>query len=114
MKDFESRLDLAKNVLRKLSSEFDVEAPKLMVKNMKQLHGFYVFNTITLNTNTLHDDIAEALRTVRHEFYHYLEDILCLPEGKSEMKAKRFEKNKLSLGVLPKTQRNLNIIFESV
>jgi len=107
VKDFESRFKIAQNVLSKLASEFEVEIPKLMVKNMKKLHGFYALDTITLNTNTLHNNLAEALRTVRHEFYHYLQDVLDLPEKKSELKAKRFEKDVFSLEILPKSQTKL-------
>jgi len=113
MKDLGFRFKTAKNMLRQLSLEFDVETPKLRIKPMKKLHGFYTLNTITINTDSLHTNLAETLRTVRHEFYHYLEDVLCLPERKSEMKAKRFEKNKLSLGLLPKNQTKLNTLLES-
>ena len=107
MKNLNFRLDTVKNVLAKLSNEFDVDKPELHFKNMKRLHGFYTFDAITLNLDTLHNNLAEAVRTVRHEFYHYLEDILSLPKKKSELKARRFEKNRLVLGILPKSQTKL-------
>jgi len=107
MKDFESRFEVVQNVLAKLSLEFGVEEPKLLAKSMKLLHGFYTLGTITLNLNTLHNNLSAAVKTVRHEFCHYLEDILWLPENKSELKARRFEKNVLALGVLPKNQTRL-------
>ena len=107
MKNLNFRFEYTKNILRKLCQEFDVETPKLTVKTMSKLHGFYTFNVITLNLETLQNNLAEALRTVRHEFYHYLQDVLDLPEKKSELKAKRFEKDMFSLEVLPKSQTKL-------
>jgi hypothetical protein len=107
MKDLNSRFEVVQNIVAKLSSEFGVEKPKLIVKSMSKLHGFYAVDVITLNLDTLHNNLSVAIKTVRHEFCHYLEDILDLPENKSEIKARRFEKNILALGILPKNQRKL-------
>ena len=107
MKDFNSRFEVVQNVLAKLSFEFGVDKPKLLVKHLSKLHGFYAIDVITLNSDTLHNNLSVAIKTVRHEFCHYLEDILNLPDNKSEMKARRFEKNILALGILPKNQTKL-------
>jgi len=109
MKDFESRLGVVKNILQKLSLEFGVKKPNLSLKSMERLHGFYTLNTITLNLNTLHNNLSTAIKTVRHEFCHYLEDALSLDECKSELKARRFEKNILALSILPKNQTRLGV-----
>jgi len=101
------RLEIVKKVLAKLAQEFNVEKPHLFIKPMKTLHGYYVIDEITLNSNTLRDNLSMAVKTVRHEFYHYLEDILSLDSRKSEVKARRFEKNILSLNILPKSQKKL-------
>lgn len=105
VKDFISRFELAQKLLIKLSREFGVDKPKLIVKPMNKYHGFYSWALITLNQKTLHDNLAEALRTVRHEFYHYLEDIYNLRQN--EFKAKRFEKDAFSTEILPRSQTRL-------
>lgn len=106
MKDLNSRIKALDIILEGLVTEFGVYFPKLSFKSMRSLHGFYASDKITINLNTLHNNLAEASRTLRHEFYHFLEDILSLDESKSELKAKRFEKGQLC-GILPKSQRKL-------
>jgi len=107
MKDFEKRFKLLCTVRDRLARDFGVEKPKLLAKNLKGIHGYYIFNKIIINLDTLHNNLSRAVETVRHEFCHYLMDFLVLDDRRSELKAKRFERNMLALGVLPINQRLL-------
>ena len=102
------RVRIIRNLIKKLSKEFGVDEPKLGFQDMELLHGFYLWcdEKIVLNNSICDLNLAEALRTVRHEFYHYLEDVLGLPEKRSELKAKRFEKGR-RVEVLSKYQTKL-------
>lgn len=106
-KDFHFRLDILKNVVSKLSKEFGVPEPKLKWKTLKGLYGYYAPNTIIVDFNILRLNLSQSVRTVRHEFYHYLQDEFCLDERKSEVKARRFEKDIWANGILPKGQKRL-------
>jgi len=105
--DHNTRLEVVKNVITNLAIEFGVDKPTLTLKHMSKLHGFYAIDVITLNSNTLHNNLSMAIKAVRHEFCHYLDDILNLPNNNSELKARRFEKNILSLSKLPISQTTL-------
>lgn len=101
MKDFDMRFNILDQVLSKLSKQYAVPKPKLFCEELKNVWGFYALGKITIRRSLLHSNLSTAVRTLRHEFYHYLEDELCLDERKSELKAKRFEKNIWSCEVLP-------------
>ena len=107
MKGLDFRKKILQNTLQRLTTDFGVPSPILQFKKMKRLHGFYTFFMITINLKTLEENLAEANRTLRHEFYHYLEYALSLPNKKSELKARRFEKKYLR-ETLPKTQKKLS------
>ena len=105
--DYTKRIVIIQNTVKRLCHEFGVPSPKLTIKPLKTLHGFYTLDEITLNFETLVNNLGEAVRTIRHEFAHYLEDYLALPQKKSELKAKHFENNIHALGLLPKNQKKL-------
>jgi len=104
LKDFDMRFNALDKVLSKLSKQYAVPKPKLLCKTLKKLWGYYAPNTIVISLRLLHRDLSTATRTLRHEFYHYLEDELCLDDRTTELKARRFEKNIWACEVLPITQ----------
>ena len=107
MKDVETRLHYLSRSLKGLAETFGVRKPNLLVTSLKKAHGFYALDTITINVATLRNNLSLALTTLRHEFCHYLQDELELDDRKPELNAIRFEKNILTLGVKPISQRLL-------
>ena len=103
-KDFHIRFNVLNTVLSNLSKQYAIPKPKLLCKPLKKLWGLYALGTITIDFKLLVSNLSTATRTLKHEFYHYLEDELPLDQRKSELKAKRFEKNILSCKVLPISQ----------
>lgn len=104
MKDFDVRFNVLDKVLSNLSKQYAVPKPKLLCKPLKKLWGYYAPDTIIISLSLLHSDLSTATRVLRHEFYHYLEYELDLHEQKSELKARRFEKNIWTCQILPISQ----------
>ena len=111
MKDLDKvvhfRFNILKKVISKLAREFGVPEPKLKWKISKGLYGYYAPDMIIVDFHILRLNLAQSVRTVRHEFYHYLQDEFCLDERKSEVKARRFEKDIWANEILPKGQKKL-------
>ena len=96
---------VAERLLRKLSREFKVPIPELIVESLPKLAGCYYCGEIHIDPNVLRS-LSETVKTVKHEFAHYLQDYFNLTK-KPEVHARRFETNRLALGVLPKNQTRL-------
>jgi len=93
-------------ILQKLSGEFDVPIPELIQASpQKHLSGWYFFDEIHISPESLKNQF-ETLRVARHEFAHYLADLLNIKIN--ELQARKFERNMLALGKLPKSQTILN------
>jgi hypothetical protein len=107
MRNLNIRYQKLRDLINKLSAEFDVDPPKLAATSMSSIHGFYGVGVITINAMTVAHDFAEAKRTIRHEFCHYLQDQYDLPEKRVELQAKRFENDLWCLPILPKSQTTL-------
>ena len=103
------RREILNNTLNRLAKEFGVSKPNLLIRPLTGLWGTYsILRTeITIDTKIFQTNISKAITTLKHEFYHYLEDIQDLDDKKSELKARRFEKNPLSFIILPKSQTQL-------
>lgn len=99
-------LSVAVKILTNLSREFDVPVPDLIQEAPDpKLGGWYSFDTIHICSDMLKSP-HYTLSIARHEFAHYLQDLNGLKE-RIEFHARKFEKNRLALGILPKTQTTL-------
>ena len=103
---------VAHKILAKLSREFGVSIPDLDADCPANLSGCYYCGEVHVNEETLRS-IVRTVKTSRHEFAHYLQDLFNL-EGKAELKARRFERNLFALGLLPKSQTVLVSFSEGV
>ena len=93
---------VAHRILAKLSKEFDVEVPELLIDCPTEISGYYCCGEVHINEEILRS-MHDTIVTVRHEFAHYLQDLWNI-NRKPEVLAHRFEKNLLALGKLPKCQ----------
>lgn len=100
---------VALRILRKLSREFDVPIPDLIQESPSKLFGWYCFDEIHISVDTLRS-IHQTVKTSRHEFAHYLQDLFNI-KNKTEVQARKFERNILALGKLPKSQTVLTEFF---
>lgn len=98
-------LNVAQELLKKLAEDFDVPLPDLVVSDFKNCAGCYFAFEIHIDRRTL-QNLHDTVIVARHEFAHYLQDVWSLDQ-KSELYARRFEKNILALGILPKTQTKI-------
>ena len=89
-------------LLCKLSREFNIPTPELVSGCPTNLSGCYYCGEIHIAEDVLHN-LHEAVKTLKHEFAHYLQDYLGLTK-RTEIQAKRFEKNMFVLGRLPHSQ----------
>ena len=98
---------VAHRLLRRLCKEFAVPIPELiMATPSERIAGCYYDRQIFIGKDTLQNR-SGTLRTIRHEFGHYLEDYYELDWG-HHWKARRFERNILEYGILPKAQKTMD------
>lgn len=99
-----------RKVLLRLCEEYDVEVPKFDVNmslcppNCEACYSMFEIHM----SRSVFTSLAHAIRTLRHEFAHYLSDLADLPSNREEVRAKRFEKGLPMEGVQPKSQTTLD------
>ena len=116
------RKDFIEKCFQRLSKQFDVPMPKYFIETdwqrEPQVAGFFspAGNFIVLNGKFVNENIALTLRTVKHEFAHYLiqTKLLEIPHfidfigGRLQEKVcYRFEKDYRALKIQPTSQTNL-------
>jgi predicted SprT family Zn-dependent metalloprotease len=107
-----SRKQILQNCLNKLAKEFNVPAPMLTIPDKWQREncgGLFIElpPTIMINPRYYFNDLAFAIKILRHEFAHYLIVRLELRIKKQEMTCVAFERKITALGILPHSQKTL-------
>lgn len=121
-KDYPTRKLMLQNLLEKLCKQYGVNTPKLKIEvfdseSLKiSLYGYYSdfdCGYIHLNFEKVNQNLAEAMKTLRHEFFHHLQYQLGLcdrwtkkgseDKRRLETLARQFENHKRA-GINPKTQ----------